>query len=661
MEKETDNENISGEELKARAESAAQAPLSAVSIDDAYWNRYTRLSRDVMIPYQWRALNDEVDGAPPSHCLENFKIAAGDKVGERRGTVFQDSDAFKWLETVAYVLAVSRDSALEEKADGVIDLICRAQESDGYIDTYFQLSRPELKWRNLNEGHELYCAGHLMEAAAAYFEATGKDRLLRCAEKFADLIAERFGDGGGRSRGCPGHPEVELALVKMFRATGCRKYLDAAKYFIDTRGTPPNCFEEEMKKPGFGHVFEGSSVFIPEYNQSHLPVRRQTKAEGHAVRAVYLYCAMADVAGLTGDVGLLESCKALWRDMTERRMYITGGIGSSGVLERFTTDWDLPNDSAYCETCASVALALFALRMARLTRKASYIDVCERALYNTVRAGVSMAGDRYFYVNPLEVWPASCMENTSRSHVKAVRQKWFDVACCPTNVARTLASLGQYVYTIDGDSLYVNLFVQNEADVVVNGGKVSVKIETDYPRTGRAKIFIDGAGGTFALRVRKPAFADDFAMSVNGVAVGAESFDGWVGARREWGRDTVDVSFAMKARLVFANPLVRADCGKAAILRGPEVYCLEECDNGANLAAISIESGCRITEEWRADIMGGTMLLRLDGRRLAVPPDGTGAVMDAEPSQENVSLIAAPYGSWGNRKEGEMIVWLRVR
>lgn len=701
----------------SEAGSAKQVPLKNIRIDDVYWNRYTKLVIEKVLPYQWRILNDEVPDAPSSHCLMNFKIAAGDKTGKRGGTVFQDSDAAKWLEAVSYSLEWHPDKDLEEKAESVIDIICRAQEADGYLDTYFQLEHPTEKWQNLLEGHELYCAGHLIEAAVAYYEATGKDKLLKCVCRLSDLITRTFGPNEGQIHACPGHPEVELALVKLFRATGEKRYLDMAKYFIDVRGKKPNCFAQEMKRPGFKHIFNDFAAFVLEYNQSHLPVMEQNTAEGHAVRAVYLYCAMADVAFFTGDKELLERCRILWDNMTERRMYITGGIGSSGFFERFTTDWDLPNDSAYCETCASVGLALFALRMARLTRDAKYIDTMERALYNTVRAGISMTGDRYFYVNPLEVWPASCMDSTSRSHVKAVRQKWFDVACCPTNAARTFASLGQYIYTVDGQCLYINLFISGEADIDINGHKVHIKIDTDYPRTGNVKICTKGDGSSFALCIRHPAFAEDFCVKMNGELVSSlpkenpntsvlernpdpslrEDFSprsnlahseiaspcysrfamtrqstsgsslsrpplgygdsSWFTVWREWNDEEVSVSFTMKARFVFANPLVRANCGKLAVLRGPEVYCLEECDNTDDLAAVYVSPESAIEEEWNS-LMGGTMVLHFDGKKLVAPQRDASSVLSAPPALEDVHLTAIPYGSWGNRKEGEMIVWM---
>ena len=370
--------------------------LKNIYIDDSYWNKYIKLIGEKVLPYQWRILNDQVPDAAPSYCLKNFKIAGGLENGERKGTVFQDSDAAKWLEAVAYSLETTPNEELEKQADYVIDLICRAQESDGYLDTYYTLVEPENKWKNLCEGHELYCAGHLIEAAVAYYYATGKKKLLECVCRLSDLIAKTFSTEKGKVRGYPGHPEIELALIKLYKATENKSYLNLAEYFIDERGSKPNIFLEQMKIPGFKHIFYEFNNYEPKYSQSHLPVRQQTTAEGHAVRAVYLYCAMADLAKINHDESLEKQCKILWENITKKRMYITGGIGSSGYLERFTTDYDLPNDCNYSETCASIGLALFGFLIANLTHEASYIDICEKAIYNTVRAGISMEGDKYF-------------------------------------------------------------------------------------------------------------------------------------------------------------------------------------------------------------------------------------------------------------------------
>lgn len=635
-------------------------PVRDVKIDDPFWNRYIKLVPDVVLPYQWDVLNDKVPDAPASHCLYNFKLAAGEAQGQRQGTVFQDSDVYKWLEAVGYCLATHSNADLERTADEVISLIGRAQGTDGYLNTYYTLVEPRGRWSNLTEGHELYCAGYLAEAAVAYYEATNKRQLLDIACKFVDLICSVFGPDENKLHGYPGHPEIELALVRLYHVTGEEKYIELSKYFVEVRGGSPNYFLQEMARPDFQHFFPEFRGYDPAYSQSHLPVRRQSTAEGHAVRAVYLYSAMADLARHYRDEQLLEQCKILWDNLVNKRMFITGSIGSSGVLERFTVDYDLPNDSNYSETCASIGLAMFGLRMARATRDASYIDVVERALYNTVRAGIALTGDHYFYVNPLEVWPSACMENTSRAHVKPVRQKWFDVACCPTNIARTLTSLGRYIYSAGDDELFVNLFIQNRAQTRIGGNEVSVAIDTEYPKTGVIRIQLEAQAAEFSLYLRVPAFADTPSLALNGRSIPCELHDGYCKIRRVWHSDTVDLTFRIKPVLMYSSPLVRANVGKAAIVRGPEVYCLEEVDNGRNLASIYLHENAELREEWDEELFGGTMVVRCNGIKLtATDHSGTCSATGCG-KPEPVTLTAIPYGSWCNRKPGEMIVWMHV-
>jgi DUF1680 family protein len=634
-------------------------PLSSVLIDDPYWNRYTSLIPDKVIPYQWKILNDQIPDAPPSHCVKNFRIATGDEKGERQGMVFQDSDAAKWLEAVAYSLANRPDAELEKNADELIALIGRAQEKDGYLNTYFSLKCPEGKWKNLTEGHELYCAGHFIEAAVAYCEATGKKALLEIVCRNADLICKTFGPEEGRLHGYPGHPEIELALVRLYHATGTKKYLDTAKYFVDQRGSSPNYFIEETKRPDFKSLYQGPPSHDPRYSQSHLPVREQDTAEGHAVRALYLFSAMADLAEEYGDEKLLERCRILWNNIVQKRMYITGSVGSSGFWERFTVDYDLPNDSNYSETCASIALAMFGLRMAKATGDASYFDAVELALYNTIRAGISLEGDRYFYVNPLEVWPETCIEHTSRSHVKPIRQKWFDCACCPTNVARTFTNLGQYMYYVEGNDLFINLFIQSEASFEINGKPVNISIKTDYPRTGLVKIAVRASGLHFSINVRIPGYAGDFSARVNGESSGGEKSNGYLRITKTWNDDEIEISFPLKPRLVYPNPKVHQNCGKVAIARGPEIYCFEETDNGTNLATLFLDANSPLTENWREDLLGGLMQIEAKGTRLVEPEAPESFSEKFVPKHEAVTLRAIPYGFWGNRSPGEMLVWIR--
>ena len=635
-------------------------PLSAIHIDDHYWNKYIALIPDKVIPYQWEILNDRVPDTPPSYCLKNFRIAAGEEEGERQGEVFQDSDLAKWLEAVAYSLSCHPDPELEKTADKVIALISNAQEADGYLNTYFTLNEPDRKWKNLMEGHELYCAGHFIEAAVAYLEATGKKAFLDIVCRLADHICNFFGPSESQCHGYPGHPEIELALIRLYHVTGVKRYLDTAKYFVDVRGAEPNYFIEEMNIPDFKLIHLHLKEIDLKYFQSHLPVREQDKAEGHSVRALYLYCAMADLAEEYQDLKLLDCCRILWNNIVQKRMYITGGIGSSAYLERFTVDYDLPNDSNYSETCASIALAMFGLRMARITKDASYFDTVERALYNTVRSGISLEGDRYFYVNPLEVWPEACMEFTSRSHIKPLRQKWFDCACCPTNIARTLTSLGQYIYFLEEDELYINLFIQNEASFKINGKQINIALATDYPKSGQIRIAVKTAEVSFSLNLRLPAFAGDYLIKRNGNQTSGKMQNNYLHIPNIQGGDEITFSFTIKPRIVYANPMVHQNCGKASIARGPEIYCLEECDNGANLAALSLDISAPLAEYWQEDILGGVMMIKARGKRLITPLNPQSFSEDFYPETEDVTLSALPYGYWCNRSPGEMLVWIRT-
>ena len=446
--------------------------LRDVQVADGFFSRYADLVREEVIPYQWEALNDRIPGAEKSGCLRNFRIAAGREAGEFTGMVFQDSDIGKWLEAVAYSLTTHPDAALERTADEVIELLEAAQREDGYLDTYFIVKDPKNRWKCLRDCHELYCAGHLLEGAVAYWQATGKDRFLNVMRRYVDYIATVFGRGEGQMRGYPGHEEIELALCKLYDVTGEKKYLDLAAYFIDERGRDPKYFLEERKTRGDAFHWEGNDAQGMEYFQAHAPVREQTEAVGHAVRAVYLYSGMADVAMRTGDEGLLEACRRLYRNIADKRLYVTGAIGSTYIGEAFTFDYDLPNDTAYAETCASVGLIFFMKRMLEADGAAEYGDMMERALYNTVLAGMAMDGKSFFYVNPLEVFPEADEKDPSKRHVKTVRQKWFACACCPPNVARLLADLGSYIYRRKGSAVTADLFIGSRLALPRRGARV---------------------------------------------------------------------------------------------------------------------------------------------------------------------------------------------
>lgn len=623
----------------------ASIPLKDIQIQDRFWKERLDLVRKEIIPYQWEAMNDRVPNAEPSHCIENYRIAAGQAQGSFYGEVFQDSDLAKWLEAVAYVLSFQPDPKLEKLADEAIELVCAAQQPDGYLNTFFTIKEPDQRWRNLREGHELYCAGHMMEAAVAYFEATGKRRLLDAMMRLADLIYNTFGPEEGKIHAYPGHEEVELALFRMYRATGVRRYLELSAYFINCRGTGENYFRNENDRPGYlpiwGSMDTNSDM---SYYQAHQPVREQKQAAGHAVRAMYLYSAMADLAGELKDEGLLNACKTLWNDVTERQMYVTGGVGASGILERFTTDYDLSNEMAYAESCASIGLMLFGLRMNRVTRQAQYFDPVERALYNTVLASVALDGKSFFYVNPLEVWPKACMPYTSKEHVKPVRQPWFSCACCPPNVARTFASLGQYIWAQDSQRVYLNLFISST--VKAKNGAI-LKLETEFPMGNVLKIISDQV---LELAVRIPGYGKNFRANVS-----YRKENGYGVFELEAGKE-LEIQFDAPACFIRANPEVRACSGKVCIQRGPVVYCLEEIDNGSNLSALSVDTAVSPGER-ESDIPGGLMITASGKRRRAWTDD---KLYGEFPSQyEETVLQAVPYAFWGNREKGEMTVWIR--
>lgn len=635
--------------------------LKNIHITDSFWNKYVHLVKDVIIPYQWDILNDRLEDVETSHCIENFKIAAGESEGEFQGAVFQDTDVAKWLEAVGFALSWERDEKLEALADETIDLIGRAQQPDGYLNTYFTIKEPGLRWTNLMEGHELYTAGHMIEAAVAYYEATGKKKFLDIVSRFADLICDTFGAEEGKIHGYPGHQEIELALVKLYRVTGTRKYLELAKYFIDARGEGENYFLNEEKKPAFKRIFPDFHDYNPAYSQSHQPVRKQKTAEGHAVRANYMYSAMADLACEYEDDRLKAACENLWDNMVHKRMYITGSVGSSGILERFTTDYDLPNASNYSETCASIALAMFGKRMADMEKDASYMDAVERALYNTVLSGIAMDGKSFFYVNPLEVWPANCIPRTSMEHVKPVRQKWFGVACCPPNITRTLASLGQYVYFQEKDQIYVNLYIANETEVQIGGNPFKITLEGNFPWENNLRFTVDGESeseGMIAFRV--PFYAKNFCILHNGQKVEIKTEKGYAKIAGKFSHEIFEISFEAPAVFVHANPQVRADAAKTAVVKGPLVYCLEEADNGDDLSALLIDTAQSPEEIYDDQLLGGCSVVHISGRKISGEGWNEHVLYQEKPvSLEDVKLTLVPYCYWGNRKAGEMLVWMK--
>jgi DUF1680 family protein len=628
---------------------------------DGFWGKRVEQVGEIIVPYQWQALNDKVPGAPRSHAMENFRIAAGLAKGEFYGFVFQDSDLYKWLEALSYCLMNQPDPELERLADEVIEVIAKAQQPDGYLNTYFTIKEPQNRWKNLRDNHELYCAGHLFEAAVANYQATGKHTLLDVARRFADHIAAMFGPEPGKKRGYPGHPEIELALVKLYRLTGETRYLALAKFFIDERGQKPLYFEIEAKERG--EEKPQLPFWTPGYCQSHLPVREQTEAVGHAVRAMYLYSAMADLALETQDETLVKACHRLWESVTKRRMYITGGIGSSAEGEAFTFDYDLPSDRAYTETCASIGLVFWAHRMLRLDANRKYADIMERALYNGVLSGVSLDGTKYFYTNPLEVWPKACQNRYDLRHVLFQRQPWFDCACCPPNIARLLASIPQYVYSCEKDVVYIHLFAAGEAVLELPSGQVTLIQETEYPWEGEVTIRVHTKEPVqFTLAIRIPGWCRDPSLRVNGDEMDLASLleKGYAKIKRKW-RDgeKIQLSLPMPVERVRAHPEVRATAGKVALMRGPIVYCLEEVDNGPNLAQIVLPSDAELVVEGKDPILGNAVTLRGMATKVDASAWGDELYAPIPYNNKTVPIRAIPYYAWANRTPGEMTVWIR--
>ncbi len=653
--------------------------IQHIEITDPFFGRYVSMIAESILPYQWGALNGRVDISDSdqwealngrvtdervSSCIDNFRIAAGEKQGRHSGAVFQDTDAYKWLEAAAFCIQIGKGDALRALADELIALIEHAQQPDGYLNTYFTIADPERRWKNLAEGHELYCAGHLIEAAVAYYDATGTDRLLEVAKRFADLIGTVFGPEAGKCKGYPGHQEIELALVKLYRITHIERYLDLAKHFLSERGKAPNYLVNEMETTKDFRLFPEFSHYDAEYAQTHLPPVEQTTAEGHAVRAVYMYSAMADLAKECDDEKMKQACKTLWENITTKRMYITGGIGSSGLLERFTVDYDLPNDRMYCESCASIGLMMFGQRMNLLTRDASYYDVVERALCNTVLAGISVKGDRYFYVNPLEVWPDNCKSSTSMSHVKPVRQEWFSCACCPPNIARTLASVGQYIYSEDEKSVYINQFISSKLQTNLAGTDVAIDLNSSYMQDGCVRITVSSSSAhSFTVRVRIPSFLKKPAFLLEQTEITPVIENGYaVLAVSRAGEQTFTIRGQVEPEFFVANDQVRADIGKFALMFGPYVYCLEEADNGKNLANVFIQPDAEIAKKPPVTELPGELpTLGLSGERLTRTTDQQSALYASLKFEKTkAALTAIPYCLWCNRTPGEMLVWMKA-
>lgn len=562
--------------------------------------------------------------------------------------IFWDSDIGKWIEAASYALAHKRDADIEARIDEIVDLLEKAQLPDGYLNCWYISREPENRWTNLRDNHELYNAGHLLEGAIAYFRTTGRRKLLDIMERYVDHIAQTFGPNEGQKRGYCGHQEIEIALIKLYELTGDRRRLDLAAYFINERGRQPHYFDIEAQERGEDPAAFGQGTY--EYNQSHKPVREQDKVVGHAVRAMYMYAAMADLAAELDDAALKRACEVLWDDATSKRMYVTAGFGPSARNEGFTSDYDLPNDTAYAETCATVAMIFWAQRMLNLELDGKYADILELGLFNGALSGLSHGGVHYFYDNKLE---------SDGSHE---RWAWHHCPCCTMNVSRLVASVGGYFYSLGEDSIAVNLYGGNSAALTVGGKDVRITEKSNYPWSGQIEIAVAPAAPTrFSLKLRVPEWAKGASAKVNGdpVEIDARLEKGYLVIDREWREgDRVKLDLPMEARRIYAHPQVRMDISKVALKRGPLVYCLEQADNpDVPVAQLKLPRGSRIEAVENTNVFGGVVALKAEGIAVGLGW-GDALYRDVPPDEQPATLTAIPYFAWANRGPGNMAVWI---
>jgi DUF1680 family protein len=625
----------------------SQAPLqkfefvnfSKVNITDNFWKPKIDKVATKTLP----ACINQTEVVTPR--IRNFEKVARKKGEKHEGIYYDDSDVYKALEAIAYSLKTHPDSALEKKADEWIDKIAAAQQPDGYLNTYYTLGDINKRWTDI-EKHEDYCAGHLIEAAVAYFNTTGKRKLLDVAIRFADHIDStmRLAD----KKWFSGHEEIELALVKLYKVTSNDRYLKLADWYLAQRGNQ--------------YYTYGTNWIKPEYWQDLLAVKRQTEISGHAVRAMYLYTGAADVAAVTGDKDYMNVMEKVWQDVVYRNMYITGGIGTGGTSEAFSVDYDLPNENAYCETCASVGMVFWNQRMCELTGESKYVDVLERSLYNGSLAGLSISGDHFFYDNPLA------------SNGQHNRREWFGTACCPSNIARLVSSVGDYIYGKSDNGIWVNLFVGSNSDFQIGKTNVKLSMETDYPWNGNVKLNVDlSKRSKFNLYLRVPGWANGEAapgdlykfskwdntpatIKINGKDVQYKIENGYAVIEREWKKgDVIEYNMPMPVNYIEAGSQLKYDNGRIAIQRGPVLYCVEGADNKEGVWNLVVPSSTNFTTKQEQVLT--EPIVALEGEALSAGPsqDGSSVIMQKR------KVTAIPYYAWDNRGANEMQVWLPVK
>ena len=610
----------------------------AVTIDGGLWARRQAINREAALPHGYRML--ETAGN-----FENLRIAGGRSTGRYQGPVFMDSDVYKWIEAAAYEHARVPSEWLLSHMATAIDIVGAAQGADGYLNSHYTVAEPGRRWTDFAQGHELYCAGHLFQAAVAHHRATGTDGLLRIARRFADYLVDRFGPG--KHPGTPGHPEIEMGLIELYRETGDRRYAELARFFLDQRG----------------HAWLGPGRYnSAAYYQDRVPVREASELEGHAVRALYLTAGIADVYLETGEASLLSALHRQWADLTSHKLYVTGGVGSRHLGEAFGQPYELPNDLAYDETCAAIASILWSWRMLLATGQSHFADLIDRTLHNAVLSGVSLDGERYFYVNPL----ASNGRAEYLGRGGCVRKDWHLVACCPPNVMRLLASLGHYVATRDRTGLQVHQYAPARiATALATGGAVRLRMETRYPWEGAVRLTVEESDGrSWPLALRIPEWsAGRAAVRVNGAPATPDGH-GYLRLEQPWRPgDTVELDLPMDARLIEPHPAIEATRGCLAIERGPLVYCVEQADQGAApVAELELDPSRRMESRWAPELLEGVVVVRAPGFRVDESAWGGRLYRPfrpgAAPARQRAELTAIPYFAWANRGSGAMRVWI---
>lgn len=630
--------------------------VSDVKVKEGHWKKYQGLLGDMLLPRQWEFLS-RVNGT------DAFKAAAGQimpSVDPKIGAVHGTLDVGKLMEAIGYHLCHHDDPEWRRRVDELIDAMSDAQLSDGFLLPIRQMKGLEGRFANLLTEHEVYRMGNMIEGLLSYYEATGYEKALAVAKRLGDCMCLHFGKG--KIEGYDGHPSVEIALIKLYRKTGEQKYLEIQRFFVEARGTQPHYYAAELEKnlkaknPELDR-WDVDRSFIKDFSYfcAHKPIRDMDEPAGHAVRALYFYAGVADLAYETGDETLLAALRRIWDALEASNVYVTGGVGQHAHIEAIGAAYDLPPDDAYTETCASVALVFWAQRMFRLDPDVRYADMIERALYNGILSGLSLDGTGYFYVNPLEAWPGNAYRK-DKSHVLYERPSWFNVACCPPSLARIIGEVGIYFYMAGEGCIYVNQYAESDAAIKLDGRDIALEQRTRYPEDGSVSIRVQD-GGRFALALRRPYWANAFLVSVNGQVVAPAMERGYAVIDREWqAGDMITIDMPMEARRVYAHPLARHMDGCVALQRGPLVYCLEEADNFPNLRAASLPDGAELREV-HTDLLEGTIVLEADG---CVDETGNVGLYTFDPPEKNsVPLRFIPYYKWANRGANEMLVWIR--